>query len=75
MIGATNSLIAIEITNEEAQQFLLFRKYYPQFVKMLSVKMFEVKGGSAIIDFNSSSEIDNIKIVNNYHFKKLSTVA
>ncbi len=51
-----------------AEQFVTFQKYFNNFNKMVAAGLFDVKGGSAIIDFNQEGEVNNIKVVKSYHF-------
>jgi len=52
--------VAVELSELDAEQFLLFQKYYNQFREMEAEGVFDVRGGSAIIDFDESGGISRI---------------
>lgn len=46
--GITNKLVAIEITNNEAKLFLLFRKYQDEFSYLLDEGFFDFVGEAKV---------------------------
>ena len=52
----------IELTEAEAQLFLVFRKYQPTFMTLLEHGVFDVKSGQATISFKPTGEIGTVVI-------------
>lgn len=61
----------IEIPEQEAELFKRFREYQDRFELMLSSDMFEMKRGSATINFDKDGNISSIKTEKYYYPKNV----
>jgi hypothetical protein len=61
MTGETHDLITVQLTPEDAELFVLFRRYQDKFKDMIEAKMFEIRNGSATIDFSPQGHMMDIK--------------
>lgn len=52
----------IELTEHDAQAFLLFRKYQDKFALLVETQVFDVRNGSAEIHFNRNGDIASIDL-------------
>lgn len=57
-----NDLTKIEITNEDAKLFILFRKHQDEFKILIDAGFFQFKKGCAIIDRNDNGVITGVDI-------------
>ena len=60
--------VAIELSTEQAQFLTLCQKHYQNIKLMVQTGVFDLKCGRAILDFNESGQIKNIKKELDYHF-------
>lgn len=60
MIGEYNIMIDIRLTKEEAESFVLFRKYQDKIETLINNDVFDTKSGSVIIHFNLDGRIMKI---------------
>lgn len=64
--------MTIELSNEDAEKYKLFCLHYPKVSVLLENKVFEVKGGSVMIQFDKDGTLRNIvknEILYNYSRK------
>ena len=54
--------INIELSEEEAQQFIAFRKHQADFVSLINTGVFNIRNGSAILSFNKDGVLDSVQI-------------
>lgn len=52
----------IELSEEDAKAFLMFRKYYAEFALLVDNRVFDLKHGSAEIHFDRNGHIDSIDL-------------
>ena len=52
--------VVIELSPIDQEQFVLFQKHYKEFKEMIDEGVFDVKGGSAVIDFDCAVNISRI---------------
>jgi hypothetical protein len=62
-------LTKIELTNEEAKQFLAFRQYQDLFTTLLKNGVFNTRNGQAILNFDANGTLTQIDL-NMVMFKK-----
>ncbi len=55
-------MIKIELTNEDASLFKLFREYQDRFKVLLDNKVFEIKNGKAVLNFDSEGKLRQVNI-------------
>ncbi len=53
-------MVVVEMTEVEAQMFVLFRKYEDKIVTLLENRVFDLMNGSAEIHFNRLGQIASI---------------
>lgn len=53
-------MVIIELTDKDAQAFLLFRKYQEKIALLVENRVFDLLNGSAEIHFNKDGEIASI---------------
>ena len=63
----------IELTDDEANLFILFRKYQDQFAYLISEGFFETKGGHVIVHFNANSTIMYGEVSSKWQRRKKKT--
>jgi hypothetical protein len=56
-----NDLITVQLTNEDAKLFKLFRKHQDVFTDMVNAGLFNVKNGSATLDFSPQGHMMDIR--------------
>ncbi len=61
MTGDTTNKIAIYMDDKEAEIFRQFREFQDLFNMLLTYKVFNVKNGKAILNFNSDGKICDIE--------------
>lgn len=54
--------IPVFMSASEVERFKLFMRHYNVFQELLEAKVFEVKNGSATMDFNQEGDLMDIKI-------------
>lgn len=52
----------VDLTEEEATQFIAWRKYQNKFHELLEAGVFSIKGGKAIINFDWTGEIMQVSL-------------
>ena len=55
-------MLKIELTDEDARLFKLFREYQDRFKVLLDNKVFETKNGKAILNFDSAGKLRQVNI-------------
>ena len=60
-IKSMNNMVTIQITDEEAKQFVCFRKYYESVSILIDFGFFNIKNGKAIVDFSHESRIMSVE--------------
>ncbi len=60
----------IELTDDEANLFILFRKYQDQFAYLISQGFFETKGGHVIVHFNVNGTIMHGEVSSKWQRRK-----
>jgi len=46
----------------DIDKFISFQKYYDVFNELLEAKVFDIKTGSVVLDFNNKGELMDIKV-------------
>jgi len=62
----------IELNNKDAELFMLFRQHQDTFSEMVKAKVFEIRNGSATLDFSHTGELMDIR-TNIVAFKRRKT--
>lgn len=60
-------MTTIELTNQEAEQFIEFRKHYYLFELLKTVGAFDIKNGSVTINFNYLGQAKSVNKIENYN--------
>ena len=64
-----SDIITIELSELDANDFILFQKHYVQFKQLLDEGVFDIKGGNATIDFDDSGNIN--RVIRQLYSKKI----
>lgn len=64
-----NNLIKLELTELEANSFVLFQKYYPQFMKLAEKDIFNKEFTGRIVLDILQGDVKNLQKVMSYHFQ------
>jgi hypothetical protein len=65
-----NNKTIIELNNEQVEFMSLCNKNYKQIKRLVDSGVFDLKGGRAILDFDTGGNIANIQKILTYHFVK-----
>jgi len=59
--GNNEALTTVQMTRHDAAMFLLFQQYYDDFGFMLQSGVWDIQNGKAILSFDNSGALKNIK--------------
>lgn len=55
-------MVSVEMTDRDAQAFMLFRKYQDKIALLLENQVFDLKNGRAELHFGPAGDIDSIDL-------------
>ena len=64
-------MTSVELTEEEAKQFVLFRQHQTMFQAIIEAKLQELKRGEAVLSFNHDGHLMQIEIRRMAYRKKV----
>lgn len=58
----TGEITKLEITEEDARLFIAFQANYESFKKLCASRVFDIKNGKAILNFDNTGELQTIEL-------------